>query len=113
MELAKTVIYPAAMAYAGTLSASLSQAASLGVTFDATVLQAVARDTNALTAAVAALEAAIAKHDFASTEAHMRYCAGPLREGMDRVRAHADALETLVADEHWPLPKYRELLFIK
>jgi glutamine synthetase len=32
---------------------------------------------------------------------------------MDRVRAHADALETMVADEYWPLPKYREMLFIK
>jgi glutamine synthetase len=27
------------------------------------------------------------------------------------VRAVADELETLVSDELWPLPKYRELLF--
>ena len=30
---------------------------------------------------------------------------------MDAVRDAADELETLVADELWPLPKYRELLF--
>lgn len=32
---------------------------------------------------------------------------------MDEVRASADKLETLVADDLWPLPKYREMLFIK
>jgi glutamine synthetase len=32
---------------------------------------------------------------------------------MDEVRVHADALETEIADEMWPLPKYREMLFIK
>jgi len=32
---------------------------------------------------------------------------------MDEVRLHADALECEVADELWPLPKYREMLFIK
>ena len=43
----------------------------------------------------------------------MRYCADTLRPLMDEVRSHADALETEVADEYWPLPKYREMLFIK
>ena len=31
---------------------------------------------------------------------------------MDKVRDSADHLEMLVDDEMWPLPKYRELLFI-
>lgn len=31
----------------------------------------------------------------------------------DRIRYHVDKLELLVDDELWPLPKYRELLFIK
>jgi glutamine synthetase len=29
------------------------------------------------------------------------------------IRAHVDKLELLVDDEVWPLPKYRELLFIR
>ena len=29
----------------------------------------------------------------------------------DALREVADELETLVADDLWPLPKYRELLF--
>jgi glutamine synthetase len=31
----------------------------------------------------------------------------------DKIRYHVDKLEFLVDDELWPLPKYRELLFIK
>jgi glutamine synthetase len=31
----------------------------------------------------------------------------------DKIRYHVDKLELLVDDEIWPLPKYRELLFIK
>ena len=32
---------------------------------------------------------------------------------MEDIRYHVDKLETIVDDEAWPLPKYRELLFIR
>lgn len=32
---------------------------------------------------------------------------------MEEIRSHADALEMIVDDEMWTLPKYRELLFIR
>ncbi len=32
---------------------------------------------------------------------------------MEHIRKHVDALECVVSDEHWDLPKYREMLFIK
>ena len=32
---------------------------------------------------------------------------------LDEVRIHVDALEMIVDDQMWPLPKYRELLFIR
>ena len=31
----------------------------------------------------------------------------------ETIRYHADKLELLIDDEMWPLPKYRELLFIR
>jgi glutamine synthetase len=62
---------------------------------------------------VAQLEEAMANHHFESTEAHMKYCAGPIRTLMEKVRLYADVLESEVADDYWPLPKYREMLFIK
>ena len=36
-----------------------------------------------------------------------------VRAYFDDIRNHVDKLEMLVDDEMWPLPKYRELLFIK
>ena len=32
---------------------------------------------------------------------------------MDEIRRHIDKLELMVDDEIWPLPKYREMLFIR
>jgi glutamine synthetase len=43
----------------------------------------------------------------------MQYCAGTICGLMVEVRGYADLLETIVADEFWPLPKYAEMLFIK
>jgi len=36
-----------------------------------------------------------------------------LKPLMEHIRKHADTLECVVSDEHWDLPKYREMLFIK
>lgn len=43
--------------------------------------------------------------------AHM-YC-HEVKAYFDKIRYHADKLELIVDDKLWPLPKYRELLFIK
>lgn len=32
---------------------------------------------------------------------------------MDKIRYHADKIEMMVDNQDWPLPKYRELLFIR
>lgn len=36
-----------------------------------------------------------------------------VRPWLDTIRKHVDKLELLVDDQLWPLPKYRELLFVK
>jgi glutamine synthetase len=36
-----------------------------------------------------------------------------VRPWLNIIRRHVDKLELLVDDELWPLPKYRELLFVK
>ncbi|MBI5873686.1 MAG: glutamine synthetase III [Candidatus Omnitrophica bacterium] len=36
-----------------------------------------------------------------------------LKPLMEHIRRHADMLEAVISDEHWDLPKYREMLFIK
>lgn len=36
-----------------------------------------------------------------------------IKDYLDDIRYHVDKLELIVDDEYWPLPKYRELLFIR
>ena len=112
-DIAKTKIYPAAIAYLSELTHASVSVADLGIELDTTITKEVAEHTNGLLAAVTKLETEVAKHDFADAEAHMRHSADTLVPLMLEVRAHADALELLVADELWPLPKYSEMLFIK
>jgi glutamine synthetase len=44
---------------------------------------------------------------------HARYMHDRVLPAMEAVRVGADALEKVVADDLWPLPKYSEILFIK
>jgi glutamine synthetase len=44
---------------------------------------------------------------------HARYMHDTVVPAMDAVRAAADQLERVVADDLWPLPKYSEILFVK
>lgn len=113
VEMAKTLVYPAATHYLADLAMTNASMADLGVEMDNSIPTSIATETNAMVAAVAELEKAIAKHDFDSIEAHMNFCANDIRALMDTIRTHVDALETEVADDLWPLPKYREMLFIK
>jgi glutamine synthetase len=112
-EIARTSVYPAALAYLRDLTTTVAGAAELGVELEATAVKTIAEEANGLLAAIAQLEAATGTHEFESTADHMQFCANTVRALMDGVRARADALEALIADEYWPLPKYREMLFIR
>ncbi|MGB5259578.1 MAG: glutamine synthetase III [Gammaproteobacteria bacterium] len=113
VDIAKTIIYPAAMAYLSDLTETSAGAAGMGIELDNSTAKTIAMESNAMMATTAKLAEAILKEDFASTDEHMKYCATTIRGLMDLVRVHADALEAEIADEQWPLPKYREMLFIK
>ncbi|EIJ35746.1 glutamine synthetase III [Thiothrix nivea] len=113
VNMATTMIYPAAVTYLSELSATTGNLQDLGISLDNSVAQSVATEANAMMAAVGKLGEARAKHDFANVQEHMAFLADTVRGLMNEVRAHADTLETLVADEMWPLPKYSEMLFIK
>ncbi|NWF39589.1 glutamine synthetase type III [Mariprofundus sp. NF] len=113
VEMAKSSIYPTAISYLSELAAANVSMAEMGIELDSSTAKTVAAEANAMMAAVAKLSVALEQHDFASTEAHMQYLAKDVRSLMDEVRLHADALEGEVSDELWPLPKYREMLFIK
>ncbi|MDO6513328.1 MULTISPECIES: glutamine synthetase III [unclassified Neptuniibacter] len=113
IDMATTSIYPAAATYLSELTSTIATASNVGVTLDNSIAQKVASAADAMMADVDALSIAITKHDFPTVEDHMKFCANEIRTLMDSIRAHADLLETIVADNAWPLPKYAEMLFIK
>jgi glutamine synthetase len=67
-----------------------------------------------LTEAIKGLESAnLAENQPEELEAHAEYMRDTVISAMAAVRAAADRLEKVVADDLWPLPKYSEILFIK
>ncbi len=113
VDMAKTIIYPSATACLADLSLTSGSLAEMGIELDTSLAQSVAANANAMLQAVERLSVAMEKHDFASIEEHMQFCATDICGLMAEVRSYADALEGEVADELWALPKYHEMLFIK
>ena len=106
LDMAKTMILPAAVKYLGELAAA---GTSKGVTAMSDKVAAVAGQ---LVDAIHALEhAQHAAHEAGSVHAEAKAFRDDVIPAQNAVRAAADELETLVSDELWPLPKYRELLF--
>jgi glutamine synthetase len=113
ISMAKTIIYPAAVEYLSKLSGTIASLSGLGIDLEKEEAKKVATLTNSLATAISSLSTAAGKHDFATTEEKMQYCAKTIRPLMDEVRTYADALEGEIADSFWPLPTYQEMLFIK
>ena len=103
--IARTMIVPAAARYIATLiEAQLAELAS--------EVEAVLSTT---VDAIRALESANLEENQPHDDLlrHAEYMRDTTVPAMDVVRAGADQLEKLVADDLWPLPKYSEILFIK
>ena len=63
--------------------------------------------------AIATLEKAVDHHMGGDAFDHAKYTKEKILPAMADLRKLGDKLETVVADDHWPLPTYREMLFIK
>ncbi len=112
LETARTLVLPAAMRYQGELAATAANLRSIGHDADTSVLEAVSASTRDLLAAIGSLEEGIEAEGGSSTLEHARYARDTLLPAMTAVRAASDRLETLVADDLWPLPTYQEMMFI-
>jgi len=111
LEIGSTVILPAAVRYQTELAQNVAALKAAGVDADTTLLSTVSAPISELTGALAALKSALGEHgsDTAKEEAEHAASLLPL---MDAVRAAADTLESVVADDLWPLPTYQEMLYI-
>ena len=69
--------------------------------------------TSDLQHAINKMEKVQSHHAEGSPYDHAKHMRGEVFPALNTLRAAADKLETLVADDLWPLPTYREMLFIK
>src|SRR4051812_8431899 len=114
-EMVDTLVVPAAYSYLGELSEAASQAKAAGIAVIPQVatanqvgelVQELQEFREDLSDVIARVEA---KHDDPPGQAELLTSEGA--DTMAEVRKVCDALELIVADDCWPLPKYREMLF--
>jgi glutamine synthetase len=112
LEIATTVILPAALRYQTELATNLASLQSIGAAFDTSTLDELSGVIGALRAGIASLRAGLGDGEGSTVIAEAEHARDRLLPAMASVRAAADELETLVADDLWPLPTYQEMLFI-
>jgi glutamine synthetase len=114
-ELARTMVLPAALRYLNDVLTTTERATSAGLSIKGPT--SIARETSALiddlTSALATLvekNADLGGDTVHEKAYHMRDNIVP---AMAAVRVVVDQLERLLPDSEWPLPKYRDMLFVK
>jgi glutamine synthetase len=106
LDMARTMILPAVAAHLGRLAGgSASKGIAAAAAKVAGLADALVERTDALE------EARHAAHEAGTVRDEARVFVDRVIPAQEDLRAAVDELETLVADDLWPLPKYRELLF--
>ncbi len=113
--MAKTMILPAALKYMGEVATSVAAAKSAGIANPpgSDTLKTLTDGINALNNGIHSLEHALGHSAEGEPFDHAKYSREKIFPALTEVRTAADLLETIVSDELWPLPTYREMLFIK
>ncbi len=113
--MAKTMILPAALRYQGEVASTVNAVKAAGADNAAQVelLKSLTAIVGDFQKATVALDHTLAHHGDGEVLAHAKHFRDKVLPAMSEVRALGDKLETLVADDLWPLPTYREMLFIK
>ena len=112
LEIGTTSILPAAIRYQTELAQNVSALKAAGVDGDLSTLEAVSAQITALRAGLVTLKDALAADAGHEAQAEAEHARDALLPAMATVRAAADALEELIADDLWPLPTYQEMLYI-
>jgi glutamine synthetase len=112
VEMAKTLIFPAAIRYQGELAATCASLKAVGYTFDTDTLDKITGLVKDLQDGIEKLEKAMAVHGHKTKLEHAAHFCHDVIPAMGAVRKTADILEGMIADDLWPLPTYQEMLFI-
>ncbi len=114
-SIAKTMVYPAAVRYLKQLADTAEEVKDLGLDASGAIdmLKTVNDALNRLSDALAKLKKVQEKSHNESVLKHAKYMQENVIPAMNAVRDAVDFLERYVADDLWPLPVYREMLFVK
>ena len=111
----RTMVIPGAVRYLNELVALSERGKSVGLTVDGSLNTA--KEVNeALNALVESLNALSKQNaELGGDEVHDKahHMEKNVIPAMNNVRVYADKLEKLVADDYWPMPTYREMLFVR
>ncbi|MEO5826334.1 MAG: glutamine synthetase III [Gemmatimonadales bacterium] len=114
VSIARTQILPAALRHQKLLAETITATEGAGVDCDDTVteLERIARMVGTVREGIDALEKA---SGFGGDDPmkHALHIRDTVRPAMAELRTAVDALEPRVAADLWPLPTYREMLFLK
>jgi glutamine synthetase len=113
--MGKTMILPAALRYQKEVADTVAAVKHAGAdsSAQALLLQDLTAAITKFQHALTELDAVRAAHPTGSIYDHAKAARDEIVPAMNAVRAAADQLETMLADDLWPLPTYREMLFIK
>ncbi len=113
IRMAKTLVFPAAIRYQNELASTCANLKMVGYDFDTDTLDLVTELVKGLQDSIAALEHAVDEDGTGTPIEEAFHRSDSVLPAMLAVREHVDKLESLVADDLWPLPTYQEMLFIK
>ena len=117
VRMARTQIYPAAVRYRQELASSVSSCTALGVPASADSLKELSDVIAGFESSLHMLEERAGELDWTPEEERLLHvaqtCQHFILPAMEELRHWADRLETMVADDLWPLPSYQEMLFMK
>ena len=117
LSIARTMLLPAAQRTQLVVAQSVAAAKAAGMKVPAQQkrLKEMCSLVDAFLGAIEDLKAEFEhaeSHD-GSPDKHAKTYRDKVVPAMNRLRTHADQLETMVDDAEWPLPKYREILFLQ
>jgi glutamine synthetase len=117
--LATTSVLPAALQHqertARSIAATRQSNGSIDLAPQEAALRSVSSRINELIQAIEQLQSVAEKAEEVTDSGHHEkayWYRDKVRPAMERTRLACDALEVCVDDDLWPLPKYREMLFI-
>ena len=112
VQIAKTMILPAGYRYQGELVDTASKLKSLGQTVHMGTLDKLTGLVGAFEQRIETLEKTLA-HGGHDLRAEVKHFHDDVIPAMLSLRETADQIESILPDDLWPLPTYREMLFIK